>query len=279
MNAAALTSAPIRNAAPVRTIVSVNGKTIPHAQIARETQNHPARTPGEAWTSAARALALRELLTQETRRLGIVAEPQTDDDGREETPAEAAMRALLDIEVRTPEPGDAECRRYYDNNPGRFRSTTLSEAAHILIAAQPGDIEARTMAGGRAQVVADHLAVHPRDFANLAREFSSCPSASQGGNLGQLSGGDTVPEFEVALARLQPGEITRKPVETRFGFHVIRLERRIDGQALPFALVHDRICAYLSEAVRRRALAQYVAVLAGRAELRGVEFVRPEHLM
>ncbi len=274
MSCSVLPAAPAR-----RAVVSVNGKAIPHAAIARETQNHPADTPVEAWQAAARALAVRELLQQEAKRLGVVAAPQADSEGRVETQEEAAMRALLSLEVRTPEPRDEECRRYYDNNRARFRSPTINEAAHILVAAAPGDEAARATAKARAGSICERLATKPEDFADLAREFSSCPSATQGGNLGQLSGGETVAEFEAALARLAPGEITRAPVETRFGYHVVKLVRRIEGRDLPYHLVRERICAYLGEAVRRRALAQYVAVLAGRADLRGVDFERPANLM
>jgi peptidyl-prolyl cis-trans isomerase C len=60
---------------------------------------------------------------------------------------------------------------------------------------------------------------------------------------------------------------------------VIRLARRVEGRQLPFDLVRARIADYLAERVRRRALSQYVAVLAAKADLRGVEFPRPENLM
>ena len=262
-----------------RTIVSVNGATIPHAAIARETQNHPAANPVEAWRSAARALAVRELLRQEAARLAVVAEPQADDEGRVETPEEAAMRALVEQEVRTPEPCEEECRRYYDNNLARFSSREINEVAHILIAAAPQDAEARAAARAQAVALCERACARPETFGALAREFSACPSAQQDGNLGQLSGGETVAEFEAALGLLQPGEITRAPVETRFGFHVVRLARRIAGRTVPFELAQARIRDYLAEAVRRRALAQYIAVLAGRAEIRGVEFDCPETLM
>jgi peptidyl-prolyl cis-trans isomerase C len=51
----------------------------------------------------------------------------------------------------------------------------------------------------------------------------------------------------------------------------VRLDRRIEGRQLPFELVHRRIAEYLDEAVRRRALQQYVSILAGRAQVTGVE--------
>ena len=69
--------------------VTVNNTEISRAEIARETQNHPSRSPIEAWKAAARALAIRELLLQEARRLNIVAQPMADDEGRRETEEES----------------------------------------------------------------------------------------------------------------------------------------------------------------------------------------------
>ena len=76
----------------LRKAVSVNGVVVRHDEISREAQNHPAATPIAAWTAAARALAVRELLLQEARRIVIYAEPLTDDEGRTETAEEAAMQ-------------------------------------------------------------------------------------------------------------------------------------------------------------------------------------------
>lgn len=58
-------------------------------------------------------------------------------------------------------------------------------------------------------------------FSELARKFSICSSAQRGGDLGILSRGRADPEFEQATLRLSPGEITRTPVRTRFGYHLI----------------------------------------------------------
>ena len=262
-----------------RAIVSVNGVVIPHAAIARETQNHPASSPPEAWKAASRALAIREMLRQEIVRLGVVAKPLADEDGRMETDEEAAMRALIESEASTPEPSESELRRFYEVNVAKFRSPAISEAAHILIVAPPGDQVARESARARAQTICDHLATRPEDFADLARDMSACTSAALGGDLGQISSGQTAPEFEAALARLSPGAHSRNPVETRYGFHVIRLGRRIEGRQMPFDMVREKIAAYLVEAVRRRASAQYVAILAGRSNIVGIDFVRPQTLM
>ncbi len=250
--------------------VSVNGVTIPRDAIARETQNHPAAKPYAAWQAAARALVVRELLLQEARRLGIEAAPLWQD-GRRETDDEALIRCLIEREITTPEPDEASCRRYYQQNRNRFRSPAIYEAAHILFAARADDAEAFAHARRQAERVLAQLRDHPEQFAELARLHSACPSAAQGGNLGQIGPGQTTAEFEQALFALAPGSMAAHPVATRYGLHIIRLDRKIEGRELPFELVAGRIADYLRDSVTRRAGAQYIARLMTRAEITGID--------
>ncbi|MFN3745348.1 MAG: peptidylprolyl isomerase [Hyphomicrobiaceae bacterium] len=250
--------------------VSVNGVVISRAAIARETQNHPASKPIEAWAAAARALVVRELLLQEARRVGLVPEPIEDAEGWRETEEEALMRALVAREVVTPQADEAACRRYYDMNRSRFRTPDLYEVRHILLAAPPGHVEARQAARQRADAIITALRREPSAFGDIARAESACPSSRTGGNLGQIGPGQTVPEFEQALASLPTGEIAPAPIESRYGFHVVVLDRRIEGRELPFEMVRARIAAWLDEKVHRVAIRQYIAILAGRAEITGI---------
>lgn len=250
--------------------VQVNGVTVPRDRIAREAQHHPAQTPVGAWQEAARSLVIRELLLQEARRLGIEAEPQSDGADRRETDEEALIRTVVEQEVTTPEPNEEACRRYYEQNRKVFRSPAIYEAAHILFAARRDEVEAFARAGEAASAALDVLKGNPESFADLAKVHSACPSAAQGGNLGQLTRGDTTPEFEAALMVLPVGAISSEPVATRYGVHIIRLKRRIDERQLPFELVADRIADYLRESVMRRATAQYIARLVSRANITGV---------
>lgn len=254
-----------------RTVVSVNGVTIPRAIIAREVQHHPATSPTAAWKEAARALVIRELLLQEARRLDLVPEPQEDGEGRRETDEEALIRAVIEREVTTPEPDEDTCRRYYEQNRRRFRSLDIYEASHILFAARRDDGEAFARAQAEAEAVLAILTEKPEAFAELARIHSACPSAEQGGNLGQITRGQTTPEFEAALLALEPGQVSAAPVATPYGVHVIRLERHVEGRELPFDVVRGGIAGYLAAAVEQRALAQFVGILAGRATITGVE--------
>ena len=246
--------------------------------IVREMQHHAASKPIAAWQQAARALVIRELLLQRAHQLGVTPEPISDAEGRRETDDEAIMRALVEREVTVPEPDDATCRRYYENNQNRFRSPDIYEASHILFAALPADKVAHAQAHADAGAVLATLQENPDCFATLAQAYSRCPSAAQGGNLGQITAGQTTPEFEQALVALSPGELCAEPVATRYGFHIIRLERKHEGRTLPYEVVAGRIADYLRESVRRRADAQYVARLVSAARIEGIELAGADAL-
>ena len=261
---------------PERSPVSVNGVAIPHDAIAREVQHHPAPKPIEAWQAAARALVVRELLVQEAHRLGLDLAPRKGDSGQRETEDEALIRSLIEHEVVTPEPDEADCRRYFEQNRRRFCSEPIYEAAHILFAAWQGDAEAYAQAEHAAGLVLAEVKQQPERFGDLARTHSACPSGAQGGNLGQITAGQTTPEFEQALAALAPGAISQAPVRTRYGLHIIQLDRKIEGTELPFDAVADHIAAYLRENVMHRATAQYIARLVSKAQIGGIDLAGSE---
>ena len=258
-------------ARPVLDRISVNGVSIAEADILAEAQNHPAETPGEALLAAARALVVRSLLLQEAHRLGLDGSPSEDDDGRFPTPEDAAIQTLIEREVDVPTATEDECRRYFNLHPERFRSDTIHEARHILLAAPASDPDARKKAKLLAEELIVRLTDQPDDFEALARKYSDCPSWEVGGSLGQLTHGSTVPEFERALDRLEEGALSPNPVESRFGLHVVRLDRSVAGTQLPFDLVRDRIAAWLDASAWSKAVSQYVAVLAGRARIEGID--------
>lgn len=249
--------------------VRVNGLEVARSAISREAQNHPAQKPIEAWQSAARALVVRELLLSEAKRLALEPEPLSED-GRTETEDEALIRQLLESEVTTPEPDEVVCLRYYQQHISRFHAAAIYEASHILIAADKRNALAYRIAQGKIERIVSELRLYPEKFETLASLHSDCPSSKQGGNLGQLTAGQTTPEFEQVLFSLAADEISA-PVQSRYGLHVIRLERKIDGRQIPFEAAHVRIAEYLKDSVRRRASAQYIALLVSRAEIEGID--------
>lgn len=244
--------------------IAVNGTEIAESAIDAEVQYHPANSFDAARRAAAEALVVREVLLDETRRLGITS--RTD---------EAAIAALLHAAVTSPMPDDETCRRYYDNNRRRFRSLELFEAQHILVAADPEDEAARAAAREKAMTLLAQVVAAPERFADLARAHSDCPSKDQGGHLGQVTRGSTVPEFETFLFSLEEGEICAQPVESRYGYHIARLLHRSLGRDMPYETVRDRIADYLRESAWRNAVRHYIQVLLGRADIVGIEMAVP----
>ena len=209
------------------------------------------------------AAAVTELLRQRALATGLLAE------GANAEQVDAAIERLLEREVKTPEPTAEECRRYYDAHPERFVTGELVAARHILFQVTEGVLVVALRA--RAESTLAELLQAPERFEALARECSNCPSAQHGGNLGQLQRGETVPEFERALFDGTWTGLHGQLVRTRYGFHIVAVDRRAPGRRMPFEPVRAQIAERLCEIVLERALAQYVRVLAGQADVRGVE--------
>ncbi len=252
--------------------ITVNGRVIPAATIATEAQNHPAPKgkPGAAWMAAARALALREILLQKARAIGLKPQPREVAPGQLETGDEALIRQLLEACVTPAPPDEAALRAHYDAAPDRFRAPPLWEAAHILIPAAPEDATARKGARMLAQQIIAELQRDPARFRALAETHSACDSKTSGGFLGQIGPGDTVEAFEAALRRLPEGAITPEPVESRFGFHVIRLDARAEGAVLPFEAVAPRLRAAAEMAAWVHAARAFTDRLVAEARVTGI---------
>lgn len=266
--------APARPPAPSFPDVLVDDVEIEAEAIARELQHHPAADPVEAWTAAARALVVRELLLRRARQLGLTAEPEPDGD-LQEAPEEALVRGLLERELAPAEPDETECRRYYDGQRDRFRTPELFEAAHILIEPETDDAAGWAAAETQARRLAEAIGQSRPAFVEAARTRSTCPSAQQDGSLGQVRRGELAPPVQAALEDTPEGTNRIEPVRSRFGWHLLRLERRIAGRDLPYEVVSDRIRDTLEARAWAVAAGTYVAGLAAAAKIEGVELAAP----
>jgi peptidyl-prolyl cis-trans isomerase C len=213
--------------------------------------------------------AVRELLRQRAVAVGLLDRSAADD-----KQVIGAIETLLEREVITPLPTEAECRRYCEQHPQEFQSGDLVHARHILFQVTPL-VNVPEMRA-RAEQTLNELLREPDRFASVARELSNCPSGQHGGNLGQIGRGDTVPEFEQVLFRLGSSGVLRELVKTRYGFHIVAIDERIYGAKLPFEMVRDRISERLRTGVEEKALRQYVSVLAGQAEIEGADLAGSE---
>jgi peptidyl-prolyl cis-trans isomerase C len=212
---------------------------------------------------SAEAAAAHELLRQRAVAIGLAAA------GDDASAIESAIERLLEREVEVPRPGDDECRRFYAAHPELFTSGELVAASHILFAVTQGTPVAALRV--RAEAMLSELLRAPDRFETMARQWSNCPSAAHGGDLGQLQRGESVPEFEQALFGGTWSGIHGQLVKTRYGFHILRVDRRVPGQRVPYEAVREQVAERLRASVLERALAQYVRVLAGQADVRGAD--------
>lgn len=238
-------------------MITVNGVSISETKVQAEMMRH--QEAADPAGSAGHELVLRELLLQRAQTLGLA---HTDDD--------ASIQAVLAAEVKTPVADEASCRRYYEQNTERFRSGTLIEVWHILFQLTPRVDPQRLRA--RAGEVLQTLHGEPAGaFAEYARQYSNCPSAQEGGRLGDIGRGETVPEFEDVVFAMPADTLLERLVQTRHGFHIVRTGRKVDGTLMPFEAVQTRIAAWLGEASGRRATHQYLQWLVGQAQIDGID--------
>lgn len=250
--------------------ISVNNVEIADEAVERELPHHAsAPIPVKA---AVEALVLREVLLQAARRKLAKEQEALRALEVSETDAlveEALIERLIELEVTSPTPTDEECETYYRKNIDRFRSGDLVEVSHILFQVTPTvPLDALRV---KAEEILQQALAHPEQFAELARTYSNCTSSEVGGSLGQLTKGQTVPEFERVIFSLEHGQIVPKLVESRFGLHIVRIERRVEGRTLPFEMIREKLAQYLTKQVRARALRQYLKILVGQADIQGIE--------
>ena len=240
--------------------VRVGTQVLTEEAIAEELQYHPAAQLDEAWHAAATSLVVKTLLEHRAAQLGIEAASE-----------EKRTALLLERELQVPDPTEEQCLHYFHSNRQRFQTPVLLAVSHILLPAAPEDVSQRDQQRILATQLLRQLQVDPDSFAALAQQYSACPSSGQGGSLGQLSKGQTVAEFERQVWRLPVG-LSAQPVETRFGFHLVRVDQRVEGEPLEYTHVATRIRQYLHEQVTRRALSQYLQVLGAEIGVDGIAF-------
>lgn len=246
-------------------MIQVNQTQIQEQDVLAEMQYHPAQSQRDAMLKSAEALIIAELLRQRAKMLGL----DIDNDGAP-TSQDDFLEKLLAQEVVIPTASQQECEQYYRLNPNRFASSPLLEVSHILLAAAPDDDKARVEAKTLSEQLIG-LLQQGASLAELARHHSACPSKETGGSLGQISRGQTVPEFERQLFSAEPG-LMPQGIESRYGIHVVFIARKVPGNVLPFSAVQQKIAEYLNEKVRRKAVAQYIHTLIVEAEIDGYDF-------
>jgi len=159
---------------------------------------------------------------------------------------------------------EAEMQAFFRRNPDYFIRKDEIRVRQIFIAVPDGaDVSVRGEALLRIQSIQDRLR-RGKNFATLALEYSQDPSRSRGGDLGYLERSQMIPSFADAAFALEPGQVS-DIVETRFGYHLIKMVDRIPSSRMAYRNARVKIDRTLRRNKEKAAAAAYLADLKKQA--------------
>lgn len=135
----------------------------------------------------------------------------------------ALNRLIQDVDAN-----EEELKKYFEDNKSQFKKDKSAKAAHILINTEE-----------EAKDILEKIN-NGTSFGDAAREYSTCPSKDRGGDLGEFSPGQMVPEFEEVVFTMDVGSISG-PVKSQFGYHIIKLDSRLEAEEKSFDDVKNEV--------------------------------------
>jgi peptidyl-prolyl cis-trans isomerase C len=257
---AAVTFPAMRAAAEDRVLATVNDHPITESDLEARLQSLPPQLRGQMDNPEQRKhlleqMALAYLMVEEARKEGLDHSPEF-----KQGMAAAEERLLSTLYVRKhvgePErPSDEAIRKEYETHLQEMTPSPKIRARHILVKteAEAKAARKRVVEGGE-------------DFAEVAKQVSTGPSAQQGGDLGLFGKGRMVPAFEKAAFALKKGEVSQ-PVKTQFGWHIIQVTEIQGGQPPTFEQVKDRLAQRMMQQHMREELEKLTDRLRSKARI------------
>jgi len=177
------------------------------------------------------------------------------------------MESQLEGKIKVAE---EDAKKYYSENQAEFQTPDQVRASHILIdlkptAANADPNQAKVQAKAKAQNLLEQVK-GGADFAELAKTNSACPSSAKGGDLGFFGRGDMVEPFEKAAFSLEPGQ-TSDVVETKFGYHIIKVTDRKSAGITTFEQAKETIIKQLTQKNRIELAAEFIESLKAKAKI------------
>lgn len=224
---------------------------------------------------AVRQSVFAELLRQQAVREGYLNSEVQFQAQPIDAVAEQAIQKMLQSSVVVPEALDDDCERYYFAHRSHYVVGQAVRFRHILFAVT-SRIDVQALAQRAEEVLLRLMSSAQLEvkFAQLAKEFSNCPSADGGGDLGWITPSDCVPELARWLfyspdVQVAPG-LHPRLVHSRFGLHIVEIQERKAGRELDFAQVKPAVRKRLDQQSYATALKQYMAVLVSQADIQGI---------
>jgi len=226
------------------------GTKVDEAEVSAQLETLKKRFPTEAeFKNAINKMKLTETVMKSQIRRGITIQRFLD------------KKTLGKVEVT-----EEEIKAYYDSHTNFFKKPGQVRASHILIKVEPGANEKdKAKAREKIEKIRQRL-VKGEDFGALAREFSQCPSSAKGGDLNYFGRRQMAKPFEDAAFALKVGELS-DVVETRFGYHLIKVTDKKPASTYSYKDVKNRIRKNLVREKTRIEVSNYVQKLKKAAKI------------
>lgn len=208
------------------------------------------------------------ITSQEALVAALAGQGLTFDQYRAQLQEQIEKLRLVSMEVRAKvHVSETEMSDYYTTNRAKYTEDESYRARHIFFkTGEKATAEEITLSKTTALAVLKD-AKGGKDFAELAKKFSEDPAARKdGGDLGSFKKGDMQPELEKSILSLKPGEVSEL-VSTPIGFHIIKLEARVDGTTKPFESVKAEIEEILYRKKSEERFSQWMKELRSKASI------------
>lgn len=208
--------------------------------------------------------------SEEEMKKQIEASGQTLDKLKENIRTQLRQREWLDAQVKGQDTvGDTEAEEFYKTNPEKFQRPEQVRASHILVTveadAKPDTVVAK---GKAAQAILDRVK-QGEDFATLAGELSEDPSAKQNkGDLDFFGRDQMVKEFSDAAFGMKKDEVSKEPVRSQFGYHIIKVTDRRNAETIPLDKAKPQVLAFLQRQKKQKAVQDFVKELRTKADVK-----------
>ena len=228
-----------------KVLATVNGLPITDADVSAFLrgmgQNGQAYDNPEGHKAVLGELVAQKLLLLDAQKNLYEAEPAFKEQlkkAKESLLASYALeKALSNVHVT-----EKDIEDYYNENKEKFVSPATVNASHILVDSEE-----------KAKEILAKIESGELSFEDAAKEYSSCPSKENGGSLGDFGKGQMVPEFDAAVFAMEIGEITKQPVQTQFGYHLIRLNGKKEGESIALEAIKGRLSQQLLSQKQQKA--------------------------
>ena len=217
-------------------LATVNGREITEKEIQETLSKFPKERQGYLLSGEGKKQLLEQVISFELINCYASENGMEEDKEykmqleklKKEILTQATIKKILSEVTVT----DDEVQKYYEANQETFKDEESLTAKHILV-------DSFEQATNVLQSIKDGMT-----FEEAASKYSSCPSKEQGGNLGSFTRGRMVPEFEKAAFELEVGVVS-EPVQTQFGYHLIKVEEKSEAAVKVFDEVKATIKAEL----------------------------------